>query len=161
LRGHVQPLRTAAFDAGGARVVTASEDGTARVWEVRPSKAFALPLRGHTGAVRTVDFSPDGRLVVTASADATARIWDATTGKEQAVLRGVVDPRVPAWIRQYEVVGEVRSAVFSPDGASVLTASADAFVEVEGKEMPFTPVRLWDVKTGKQRVILAGQQTTP
>ena len=61
-------------------MVTASWDGTARVWEAATGKAIGEPLR-HEEAVNSAAFSPDGRFVVTASSDGTARVWEAATGK--------------------------------------------------------------------------------
>ena len=73
-------LSSAAFSPDGRFVVTASWDGTARVWEAATGKAIGEPLR-HEKAVRSAAFSPDGRFVVTASGDGTARVWEAATGK--------------------------------------------------------------------------------
>src|SRR5262249_57087063 len=60
----------------GARVVTASNDRTARVWDAAGGKQIAV-LSGHDALVQSAAFSPDGSRVVTASADKTARVWDA------------------------------------------------------------------------------------
>ncbi len=77
----------AAFSGDGKRVVTASQDDTARIWDAESGKEIAV-LKGHTGGVNTAAFSGDGKRVVTASDDKTARIWDAESGKEIAVLKG-------------------------------------------------------------------------
>jgi WD40 repeat protein len=58
------------------RVVTASEDRTAKVWDAR-SGALVLTLKGHTGPIKSASFSGDGSRIVTASGDGTAKIWDA------------------------------------------------------------------------------------
>jgi hypothetical protein len=54
--------------------VTASLDGTARVWDADGGQE-PIVLRGHDGDVRSAVFSPDGARVVTASYDGTARVW--------------------------------------------------------------------------------------
>jgi WD40 repeat protein len=59
------------------RVVTASFDKTARLWDAGTGTEAAV-LKGHTTWVRSAAFSPDGKRVVTASDDSTARLWDAT-----------------------------------------------------------------------------------
>ena len=61
-------------------MLTASEDGTARVWDARTGEPVGKPLE-HQGAVNSASFSADGSRVVTASADETARVWDARTGE--------------------------------------------------------------------------------
>ena len=41
---------SAAFSGDGKRVVTASDDNTARIWDAESGKEIAV-LKGHTGAV--------------------------------------------------------------------------------------------------------------
>ncbi|MBC8726785.1 hypothetical protein F6X37_36610, partial [Paraburkholderia sp. 31.1] len=72
-------------------VVTASADGTARVWDAATGEVIAK-LTGHQGPVFSAAFSPDGQRVVTASADGTARVWDAATGEVIAKLTGHQGP---------------------------------------------------------------------
>ena len=74
-------MLSAAFSPDGKRIVTASEDKTARLWDAETGKPIGEPLKGHEGAVSSAAFSPDGKRIVTASADKTARLWDAETGK--------------------------------------------------------------------------------
>src|SRR5262249_13316349 len=64
----------AVFSPDGTRVLTASEDNTARLWDTVSGQLLAT-LSGHTGPVRQAVFSPDGTRVLTASADTTARHW--------------------------------------------------------------------------------------
>ena len=70
---------SAAFSPKGTRVVTASMDKTARVWDADTGKPISPPLQ-HQKAVWSAAFSPDGTRVVTASEDKTARVWDGGTG---------------------------------------------------------------------------------
>jgi WD40 repeat protein len=109
----------AAFSPDGTRVVTASDDGTARVWDAATGQPLTSPL-AHQDKVWSVAFSPDGTRVVTASEDKTARVWDAATGKP---LTGPLAHQDKVW-----------SAAFSPDGTRVVTASEDK------------TARVWDVR---------------
>lgn len=77
---HDGPLRTMEPDAEGNRIVTASYDHTARIWDVMTGQMIGEPLR-HKGYVYHACFSPDGKYVATGSADGTARVWDAATAK--------------------------------------------------------------------------------
>jgi WD40 repeat protein len=56
-------------------VATASDDKTARVWDLRGERPSFVTLEGHQGTVWSASFSPDGTHVVTASQDNTARVW--------------------------------------------------------------------------------------
>ena len=83
LSGHTGSVDSAAFSPDGKLVVTASDDGTARIWDVASGRSLHT-LSGHTDYVDSVAFSPDGKLVVTASDDGTARIWDVASGRSLA-----------------------------------------------------------------------------
>jgi WD40 repeat protein len=63
------------FSHDGLRIVTASGDKTARIWDAATAKEIAL-LRGHDDDVNSAAFSPDGSRIVSASKDGTGRIWD-------------------------------------------------------------------------------------
>lgn len=112
---HDGPIWRASFSPDGDRALTASADGTARVWEARTGKELAV-LRGHTQAVFDAAFCPDGRRIVTASADSTARVWAADTFRLIATLKGHTAP--------------VRRVAFSADGGRLATASDDASTRV-------------------------------
>ena len=89
LRGHRGRVNSAAFSPDGTQVVTASLDGTARVWDV--GTAAVTVLRGHEREVNSAAFSPDGTRLVTASWDGTARVWDAATGTEMTTAQSDLD----------------------------------------------------------------------
>ena len=73
---HSGAVYAATFDPKGERVVTASADGTARIWDASTGQPIGEPLK-HEGQVYAAVFDPEGKRVVTASADKTARVWDA------------------------------------------------------------------------------------
>ena len=78
---------SAVFSPDGRRVLTASEDRTARLWEADSGKLLTT-FQGHTDMVKSAVFSPDGRRVLTASWDKTARLWEAESGKLLATFQG-------------------------------------------------------------------------
>lgn len=77
LSGHKGPVTSAEFSPNGRFIITASDDGTARIWNASNGSLVHI-LIGHTGAVTSAVFSPDGRFIITASDDHTARVWDTT-----------------------------------------------------------------------------------
>jgi WD40 repeat protein/serine/threonine protein kinase len=121
---HNHEIKHVAFSPDGRRVVTASYDHTARVWDASTGEAVTPPL-AHGDSVLRAWFSPDGRRVVTASRDRTARVWDATSGMAVS----------PALSHD----STVEDALFSPDGRWVVTASVDG------------TARLWDAVSGQPR----------
>jgi len=74
LRGHEGAVWSAGFSPDGTRIVTGSDDRTARVW-FSDGRGQLLVLRGHEGAVNSAGFSPDEERIVTGSGDGTARVW--------------------------------------------------------------------------------------
>ena len=65
LRGHEGTVLCAAFSPDGSRIVTASEDKTARIWDIATSREIAV-LLGHSYHVQSAAFSADGSRIVTA-----------------------------------------------------------------------------------------------
>jgi WD40 repeat protein len=162
---HSDLVHFVAFSPDGRTAVTASTDGTARLWDAFSGAPRGAPLR-HEGGVVQAAFSPDSRLVITASLDRTARLWEVDRGRPRG-----------APLRHR---GPVRSVAFSPDGRTVLTGSNDGGARIwevasqrllgeplrhQGwvQQVGFRPdgnvaitasqgdntVRLWDVRTGR------------
>jgi WD40 repeat protein len=126
---HQKEVLAARWSPAGRRVVTASKDGTARVWDVETGHGIGKPMR-HEGEVVSAEWSPDGRSIATASKDHTARLWDARTGL----------PAGPPLRHE----GELVSARWSPAGGRLLTVTAEG------------TARLWDIRSGSapsQRVL--------
>lgn len=130
LEGHGGWVYSATFSPDGTRVVTASQDKTAHIFDAITGRLLAT-LAGHVGPVLSAVFSADGTRVVTASTMA-ARIFDASTGEEVAVLMGHRD--------------KVRWATFSPDGTRVVTTSLDR------------TARIFNATTGETQAVLRGHQ---
>jgi hypothetical protein len=73
MEGHSDWLTSACFSEEGNRVLTTSQDQTARLWSLAGQE---LARFDHAGIVWVADFSPDGRRVLTGSEDRSARLWD-------------------------------------------------------------------------------------
>jgi len=105
---HGDPVNTASFSLDGQMFVTASDDNTAKLWNLQGEELASLV--GHASNVRSAVFSPDGKSILTASSDETAKLWNLQ-GKELASLEG----------HYFDVL----SAEFAPDGKTILTTSFD------------------------------------
>lgn len=172
LKGHKGQVNAAAFSADGTTLVTASNDHTARIWDVANRKELAV-LQGHEGAIRSAAFSPDGTKVLTASEDNTARLWSVASGEELVpplrhedsifsaafnkdgtkIVTASIDNTARLWDarngRELAVLrhdDDVLSAAFSPDGRTVVTTSYD------------TTARLWDAANGAELKTLSGHE---
>jgi hypothetical protein len=123
LDGHTGPVYAVAVSPDGHTVISASADGSLRLWNAKTGKELKR-LDGHSGRVWTVAFAPDGRRVASGGFDKTIRLWDVTTGREIRRFIGHTD--------------YVRSVTFSHDGHLLLSGGDDR------------SVRLWNVDTSKQ-----------
>jgi hypothetical protein len=121
LSGHEDLLNSAAYSHDGTRIITASNDKTARIWNARTGEQVAV-LSGHEDIVESAAFSPDDTRIVTTSGDKTARIWDARTGAPLGVLSGHADA--------------VISAAYSPDGMRIATGSDDHTARIWDAQVP-------------------------
>jgi WD40 repeat protein/serine/threonine protein kinase len=158
---HQDTVESAAFSPDGGRILTASGDKTAKLWDAASGKLLAS--FDHQGRVLQGVFSPDGTRILTASVDKQAKLWDATSGKlltsfdhhnwiwraafspdGSRILTASADHSAKLWdaasgklLVSFQHQDEVNDAVFSPDGARVLTASKDK------------TAKLWDGASGK------------
>jgi WD40 repeat protein len=127
--GHDSEIESIAYDAAGQRLISASRDKTARIWNVQSGEEEGR--FDHNGRVWGAAFHPNGNWVATSDFNedyiGKARIWDMTSSKE---------------VKTFDHGNElVRSVAFDATGERLLTASHPSG---EGGYM-----RLWDTETGK------------
>lgn len=109
--GHQLGVNAVDCAPDGSLIVTASGDGTIKLWDNEGHEIRALA--GHDGAVLDAVFSPDGRYILSGGEDRTARLWDLQ-GRLIQTMRG-------------HSAG-VCSVAFTPDGRQMITAGMDGAV---------------------------------
>lgn len=120
-------ITSVSYSADGTKILTASDDTNARIWDVSTGRTLRVFVASNT--LNDATFSPDGAEVVTASEDGNIVIWDVATG---GTVKTLHEPRGSA----------VMSAVFSPNGMEVLAASSDG------------TARIWSTVTYDQLAVL-------
>jgi WD40 repeat protein len=134
LHGHAEPINGVQWSADGRLVATASDDGSARVWDPDEGREL-LRLRAEPGASLTwAAISPDGSRLATAGAEPFVRVWDLGSGRQTAAFE------VPGGGR-----GGIAPAIeWSPDGSRLAVAphGGTSF----GSRFP---LKVWSVDSGR------------
>ncbi|MEW5311607.1 MAG: hypothetical protein WDW38_003307 [Sanguina aurantia] len=135
LRGHTAPVHAVDFTHDQRMALSASADGTVRLWSAGALQGPLVAYKGHVVPVWDVAAAPQGYYFASASHDKTARIWCTERPNAIRILAGhQADVDVVRW---------------HPNCHYVATASSDR------------TVRLWDVASGTCVRHLAGVIASP
>jgi len=133
LEGHTARIWSLGFSPDGARIVTGSEDKTAREWDAKTG-AELLVIQ-ELGEVHGVQFSPDGTPILTSrSIVHSPALWDAKTG---------------AKIQPFLVRGHTSGNQFSPDGTRIVVTTQ------------IHRASICDVRTGEELLSCFGDSERP
>ena len=110
LSGHRGAINMALFTPNGERVVTASVDHTARLWDAQTGDVIRV-FEAHQGPLYCLAVSADGRMLVTGAQDNTLRLWDIPL------------PRPIQWLPAHE--GAAAGLALFPDASSLISVGTD------------------------------------
>ena len=128
--GHVGPgVYDVDFAPDGRRLVTGSDDGFVRTWDLATGQRLLL-LDGHASTVQAARWHPRFNWLVSSDSSGSVRFWDSETGRPLDVLRGHDE--------------DVHALGFTPLGDRLLTVSRDH------------TVRVWDGQAGANDTLLEG-----
>jgi WD40 repeat protein len=151
--GQANWVTSASFSADNRWIVTASEDGSANIWDAATLKL--LRVLKDSGQLESARFSPDGRELITASVDGYAYVWDVLRGRKimsfghakslryaefshngRFIVTAAEDDTAKLWAANGKLLTTfshpswVYYASFSPDDAKIVTACADHVARV-------------------------------
>ena len=130
LKGHLDKVNTAFFNNDGTRIVSASDDGTVRIWDSGCGAEIEL-LDASAGFVSCASFSPDSKNIVAGYKDCFVRIWDVNTKKVQRTLKGHS--------------GNILSCSYSHNGKYIVSSAGGD-----------NTIRIWDSDSGENLITIKG-----
>lgn len=105
ISGHQSAVTDVEFSPDGKTLLTASRDGTARLWDIRNTRKLPIVLDDHFDWVMTAAFNKEGTQIITGSKDNFIRIWEVDPAKLAQRICALIDRNLTPeeWI---EYVGE-------------------------------------------------------
>ena len=132
-QGHFDSMNALCYSPDGSRIVTASDDGKIKIWDV--ASGFCLmTFQEHTSSVTAVQFAKKGQVLFSSSLDGTIRAWDLIRFRN---------------FRTFTATERVQfnSLAVDPSGEVVVAGSQDTF-----------EIYVWSVQTAQLLDSLTGHE---
>jgi WD40 repeat protein len=135
LRGHTGPVTCVAFSGDGKTIASASEDGTAKLWEVKTGKGLKSFADSDGGKLKSVALSSDGKTLLTAmDVLKTVKRWDVDSGEVAFTIK--------TGSNNFDVV-------FGPQEKHIISISYNH------------PLQIWNAENGELVAALSGHPGYP
>jgi WD40 repeat protein len=167
LRGHTLPLNSTHVSPDGQWVVSAANDGTVRLWEVRTGKGDII--ESYSDEAWASLFSPDGQYVASAGKAGQVRLWERSSRASRllgshshpvSILRFSQDGRrlfsadIGGGIQQWDVASGAGRRAGAQESDMI-----DLAMLADGKHLLSVGPRdqtawLWNVEDGSSQLLL-------
>jgi WD40 repeat protein len=142
LHGHEDVVTSVGLSWDGTTALTASRDGSAKLWDIRRPSSFELGGTSRLdAAVDQVVASRANSLALAITERGEASLWDLTDTTHPKRRSGVKSHRAP-----------VRSAAMDPGRAQVATGADDGVVQLTDISAPDDLRKLFEFKVGTAAV---------
>lgn len=132
-QGHFDSMNSLAYSPDGSRIVTASEDGKIKIWDIISGFCLAT-FDEHQSAVTDIAFAKKGQVMFSSSLDGTVRAWDLIRFRN---------------FRTFTSTSRIQfsSVAVDPSGEIVVAGSLDNF-----------DIQVWSVQTSQLLDQLSGHE---
>ena len=120
--GHTGHILSICVTPDGSKIVSASNDGTIRIWDINTGTQIR-EFEGDKDGVISICITPDGKKIVSGSAGDIIRVWDINNGKQ---------------LREIKVEDTRSKVCVTPDGTKIVAGYQ------QGK------LQVWDINNGEK-----------
>jgi len=131
LNGHTGPIEALVFEDQGVLLVSASRDGTIRIWDYRSGRCCQI-IQAHAFPILALAISGDGERLASGDSDGTIKLWQVHPPRAKMTLKGLE--------------GRIRGVAFNPEASVLLSAAEDG------------RFRAWCPATGRSIAVLEGHR---